>query len=95
MNISKLLKEIASYGECAFRRGYQHGYHAAIGDLGTVPTVEEVCKFRHAANRFTRAERPPHEKRKAMSMKAIERMEWEIGAAKAPMLCEIVRGGGK
>ena len=89
--ITKLLKEIASYGECAFRRGYQHGYHAALGELGLTPTAKEVFKFRHAASRFTKASLPPHEKRKAFAMKATERMALEIANAKAPTICEMAR----
>ena len=83
----QIVREAAAYGECAFRRGYQHGFFAAMAGGGTSPDEKAVSDFRHKKDRFRMSSAPPHEKRKTTySFSAINRLLLEAESANASLL---------
>lgn len=74
----RLLKEIASVAEDAYRRGFQHGFCTASGKYDAViPTEDDVEAWRLAANRRMHAVGPPGTPWAGMKSSKIERLDME------------------
>lgn len=82
----QIVREAAAYGECAYRRGYQHGFFAAMAGGGTSPDEKAVSDFRHDNKRFRMSNAPPHERRKGYSASNINRLLLEAESANASLL---------
>jgi hypothetical protein len=85
--MNALVREIVKLSEHSFRRGYQHGHAAGIGEFGPPPTGKAVHDWRFARNADFAAVGGPHEKRKAYRRwPAIERVRAEINMTEYPHL---------
>jgi hypothetical protein len=82
----QIVREAAAYGECAYRRGYQHGFFAALSGGGKGPNEKAVSDFRHDNKRFRLSNAPPHERRKGYGTSNINRLLLEAESANASLL---------
>ena len=75
----RLLKQIATIAERAYRRGFQHGYLAASGEMGVeAPNDEQVHNWRFAQHSKQYSVCPPGTNYAYRKDKLLDRLEWEL-----------------
>lgn len=75
----RLLKQIASITEKAYRRGFQHGHGAALGKMNAeAPSEADVAKWRIAEHSKTHSVCPPGTAYAGKKDNLLERLNWEL-----------------
>jgi len=88
----QLAEEIAALAEKAFRRGFQHGYQAARGEMGAKPpSQEEVFDWRFSQDARVASPAPPGTQFAGRGEGSLERLKMRVGGDDFPALQVLLR----